>query len=311
MNKRGIALILGFTIIVVLIILSAGIVSSSISERVITQRSNASLKAFWAAEAGVAKSASQLPTVTALSEDDLEQNSTNRLQYDVLEPTLVEGYTDRWMITSTGRYILNQTPIERRVVAIVEIFGLTSAIETTGDLNIGNNVTINGTYEESSSLIFEDVFGMSKDAVKALVDPANYELNPGTNWQPTGGMQNDFVWVDVTGNNKYVISSDWSGSGLLIVDGSGLSGAERVALDISGGTFTGLIWVIGKLSISGNPTITGALFAESGADVENKLTGTATLTFSSSDRDNALALLGLDLDLAGVNILSWQEQAAY
>lgn len=307
MNKRGIALILGFTIIVVLTILGAAIVSRSVSERAITQKSNASTKAFWAAEAGIAKAAAELPNAIAVSDDDVEQNSTNNLQYDVPQPNLVTGYTNRWMIISTGRYILNQTTqdkIERTIRAIVEKTGgansilIENAIETTGELSIKGSVDINpdGSYKEESSLSFEDVFGMSKDEVKALAD--RVYTDPPSNQQPVDGI----TWVDLTGTNKYSISSNWSGSGLLIVNGNGTD----VALEISGSwTFEGVIWVIGKLKISGTPTISGAVFAESGADVENTLRGNATLNFDAEAKDNAFNLITGE---TAVNILSWQEQ---
>lgn len=306
MNKRGVALILGFTVIVVLTILGGAIVSSSISERHFTERFIASTRAFWAAEAGLAKSAAQLPTVEPVSDDNF--SGDDNLEYEVPQPTPVSGYTNRWVINSTGRYILNQTTqdkIERTVTAIVEKPEgpdsniITNAIETTGELEISGNVTINPNeeeyVEEESSLTFESVFGMSKDALKALADRTY--TNPPSNQQPVDGI----TWVDLTGSNKYVISSDWSGSGLLIVNGNG----EDVALAISGSwTFEGVIWVIGKLTISGTPVITGAVFAESGADIENRLSGNATLTFETTTKDSVFDLVTQKL---GANILSWQE----
>lgn len=53
MNKRGMALILGFTVIVVLTVLGLAIISRSISENNITKRFISSTRAFWLAEAGV------------------------------------------------------------------------------------------------------------------------------------------------------------------------------------------------------------------------------------------------------------------
>lgn len=305
MNKRGIALILGFTVIVVLTILGGAIISRSISERVITQKSIASTKAFWAAEAGLAKAAAQLPTTAPVSDNDLEQNGKNDLQYNVPAAVPVVGFTNRWNITSTGKYILNAgAEIQRTVIAIVEKSSgpdselITNAVETTGELKITGSVDINPdeTYaEEESSLTFESVFGLSKDAVKALAD--RVYTDPPSNQQPVNGI----TWVDLTGSNKYVISSNWNGEGLLIVNGNGTD----IALDIAGGwTFEGVVWVIGKLSISGNPTITGAVFAESGADIENKLTGNATLTFNTTTKDSVFGLITQKL---GAKIISWQE----
>ncbi len=54
MNKRGIALIVTFMVIVVLTILSVATISRSVSERFIAQRYAESMQAFWLAEGGLA-----------------------------------------------------------------------------------------------------------------------------------------------------------------------------------------------------------------------------------------------------------------
>jgi len=60
MNKRGIALIVAFMVIVVLTILGTAIVSRSISERFVVQRYAESTQAFWLAEAGVNRALKEL-----------------------------------------------------------------------------------------------------------------------------------------------------------------------------------------------------------------------------------------------------------
>ncbi len=54
MNKRGIALIVAFMVIVVLTILGSAVISKSVSERFIAQRYANSTQAFWLAEGGLA-----------------------------------------------------------------------------------------------------------------------------------------------------------------------------------------------------------------------------------------------------------------
>jgi hypothetical protein len=60
MNKKGIALILGFVIILVLAILSSAIISRSISESNFARRNAEAAQAFWLAEAGVNRALDEL-----------------------------------------------------------------------------------------------------------------------------------------------------------------------------------------------------------------------------------------------------------
>jgi hypothetical protein len=301
LSRRGVALILSFMVIVVLTILGTATFWRSISEKNSSQTSLASKKAFWAAEAGLARMAAQLPNTTAVSDNNF--GGDTKLQYSVPSPTLVAGYSNRWTIISTGTYMLSGEQIPRTITAVAEKPSpnpdlIEKAIETTGSLKITGSVTIEpaDSSKALSELSFIEVFGMSKDLVKTAA--THTYTDPANDQQPVDGI----TWVNVTGSNKYVISSSgWSGSGLLVVNGNG----EDVALSISGGTFQGVIWVIGKLSISGNPTITGAVFAESDADIENKLSGNATLSFSEIVKDNSFGLL---TENAPVNFISWQEQ---
>lgn len=307
MNKRGIALILCYTVIIILAILGAVIVTSSLSENNIAKRALCSTKAFWCAEAGLSAAIEELDDTEPLNA--LLDGDTNIFYNTTTTP--VAGYSNRWTINSVGSCVLARNSgggaletINRAVRATVELpagpnpDALTSAIATTGNLSIRGSVDINpsGSTQTYSTLTFENVFGMSKDLLKSLAD--NVYTNPETNQQPVSGI----TWVDVTGANKYVISSNWTGSGLLIINGNG----EDIALDISGGWhFSGVIWVIGKLSISGTPVITGSVFAESAVDVTQDLTGNATINYNADSAEDAFDLLD-DADLKA-NILSWQE----
>lgn len=306
MNKRGVALILSFTVVVVLTILSAGIIVRSIAENNINKRFIAQTKAFWTAEAGIAAAVSQLPATGPLN--NILDGANNLIYSTTTAP--VAGFSNRWDITSTGSYVLRRDSegavletIDRTIAVVAEKSSgsnpdlLTNAIETTGDLDIKGSVDINppDSTETASGLNFESVFGMTKDELKVLAD--HIYINPSTNQQPVEGI----TWVDLTGTNKYVISSDWSGSGVLIVNGNGTD----IALDIAGAwDFRGVIWVIGRLSISGRPIINGVVFAESSIDVTQTLTGNVTLNFSAEDRDSVFNLITQKI---GINILSWRE----
>lgn len=60
MNRRGVALIISFIVLIILAILGAAILARGISERNITQRYKESIEAFWLAESGVNKALYEL-----------------------------------------------------------------------------------------------------------------------------------------------------------------------------------------------------------------------------------------------------------
>lgn len=306
MNKKSFALILSFMVIILLTILVSAIIFRRISESNISQKYVESNQAFWLAEAGIAQAVRQLPVTGTVNGT---MTVASRQGSYTAAITLLAGYSARYEIISTG----SLGNIQRRIKVIVELPAgpspdlLTVAVETTGGLNITGSVDINpaGSVETSSTLSFGTVFGTTKEAIKATAN--NLYTDPPTNQQPVDGV----TWVDLTGDTvatatKYTISSNWSGSGLLIIDGNRNETTKDIpAVEISGNwNFNGMIWVIGKIKISGTPAITGAIFAESSVDVDSTLTGNATINFNSGDVEDAFDLLN-PLFLA--NILSWQE----
>jgi|GEM_PF-1674938 len=320
MSKKAVALILSLLLTATLISLAAYLFSTTAFEkertRVFVVNSN---RAFWAAEAGAARVIAQWKTqASPVAASDSNFDGNGDLSYSVQvnhtglpQCTDTPPTTNRWRIISTGSW----GEIDRTIEVIAEKpcpvtidpneTLVTYAVESTGDLTIKGSVDINpdGSYKEQSTLDFEEVFNASKEQIKALAD--HLYTNPSENQQPVSGI----TWVDLTGSNKYKISSNWSGSGLLIVNGNG----ENIALDISGGwTFDGVIWVIGQLSVSGTPTLNGAVFAESNVDIDNKLTGNATLNFDTSDRDTAFTLITTKSSEQAVDsepaLVSWKEQ---
>jgi len=60
MNKKGVALIIGCLIVVIAAVLSLVVFSRSVSEKNLTQRAQASARAFWAAEAALETARAQL-----------------------------------------------------------------------------------------------------------------------------------------------------------------------------------------------------------------------------------------------------------
>lgn len=291
MNNRGIILILTYMVITSFLVLfvAGGFVSGSISESFQVKRYLYSTTAYWLAEAGVTEAVKQLPSAGALSGNILVGATSGSYS------TTTQLAGGNYDIISTGTFSGVQRTI--KVTASLPTLGfgnITNAIMTTGDFTIKGSVDINpdGSYATKSQLNFEEVFGASKDVVKSFSD--HLYVNPAANQQPVSGI----TWVDLNGDSPstaitYTISSNWSGSGLLIIDGHRNSSTENIsALEISGSWhFNGVIWVIGKIKISGTPVITGSVFAESAVDVDSTLTGNATLNYSSTGVADAFGLL--------------------
>lgn len=311
MNRRGAALIIAFMVVVVLTTLSSALVMRSVSERSIAQRYVESTQAFWLAEAGVNRALLQLKNnfndLNAIAAVTLGQG-----EYSV-DTIATEGSNRR--VTARGFIPAQAAPRSTRSIsALVQNLPggnpsnpslITYAIETSGTLNITGSADLHpaGSSHAGSTLTFEEVFGMTEEQVKDIALSAqaggtgHVYTNPAANQQPVNGI----TWVELTGGNKYSISSNWSASGLLIVNSNG----NDIALDISGAwQFEGMIWVNGRVKITGTPDIEGGVFARSAIDAQSTVSGNASLTFDSSDVANAFAFLAQP---SSVKILSWRE----
>ena len=159
-----------------------------------------------------------------------------------------------------------------RMTAVPDPTQIEHIIEATGDIDI--NVApptgyVGPTTEENSGTVnFEDVFGLSKHdmrrAAGSIVDPPN---NPEVS---------ETTWFRLESNsNVRITSGAWNGSGILIVEGD---------LTITGGTFNGIIWVDGDLDVSGNAVVNGAVFVEG----EAEFTGTPNFGYNQDEIDDAL-----------------------
>jgi hypothetical protein len=127
---------------------------------------------------------------------------------------------------------------------------------------------------------FEDVFGVTMAQMQGFA--TNKYTNPGNNPVCSG-----ITWVD--GDLKATTSS-WGGSGVLIVNGD---------FEMSGGNFTGVIYVVGTFRMTGNARIDGSILSQSMADVTG-IFGTADIAYNPSAVDQAN-------NVYPFKILTWQE----
>ncbi|MFH0762368.1 MAG: hypothetical protein V1925_00565 [Candidatus Omnitrophota bacterium] len=290
MNRKGVALIFGLLVVMVLSILASSFYFKSINADKLTRRYVESSRAFWLAEAGIAEALSNLPSTSASGEIG---NPSYTYEAQV---TQVAGTTNYYTITSVGSVALQENQSIDRTLSVIIRTGVVdpakfeSAIETTTDLVVKGSVEINpaDSFKENSILDFADLFGVSKAEMKLAATNVYTAENFGP---PVSGI----TWVDVPTGETLTIAGELIGSGVLIINGDAhFSGTVE---------FSGIIYVIGKLTMSGNVTISGSVLAESSATVDTVLTGNVTLNYDTEEIAGAL----IPVQFLNKNIVCWQE----
>lgn len=312
-DKRGFALviILGLVLLLITAAISFMLITSSEIKAVRTQ--GASMRAFYLAEAGLERVRHDLLRHDSNWADNKFYYGDNS-EYDYINlgdnvPDLVNfyplsytstslggGYYNVYLknvdedvdevadddviwVKSTGTYHGKARAIQAKLVSVGG--NVTSAMEAQGAINIQGSAVINGTSQEYTTISFDDIFNMSKSDMENKAD--TYYSTAFNNNEAAG-----ITWISSPGTQSQITTSGWTGNGILIVDGD---------LKITGGTFDGIIWVIGELSVSGNPTINGGIFVESGVTVDTTVTGNATINYDAA-AINAASL---------VSVTSWKE----
>jgi len=273
-SEKGIVLVAVVVFTLIFTLLGFSLLSMANSEIVMARKDINKTKAFYLAEGGLGMAISDLPNTNSLS------GTLGDGEYDVTI-TPVSGFSNRWTIESVGS--VNMATRRIRAVVVVRP-DVTTAMMISGGLVVkGNDADVNGVVGEYTTPCFEDIFGVTKEEMQ---DNATYKYtSPPNNQTPVEKI----TWVNEDNEFK-ITTTDWVGSGIMIVNGD---------LDISGGTFNGVIWVIGELFISGNTVINGSIFVEGGATVDTTITGTAEISFEQLAIGDAFSNLS--------TVLSWQE----
>lgn len=303
-KQRGIALIMALLLIFVLSMLSASFFSGVINENRLVKRFVNSTRALWLAEAGVAEAINNMPS--NVSGSLYGDNNYSYSASTTLWPLSQNVY---YQISSTGSVsVPSYGTISRSLTVITETTPVDPnhfqhAIRTTSDLVVKGSATINGPQEEFASLNFTDLFQHSKAEMESFA--TNPYVDPPVNVTPVEGI----TWVNISPGQEFRITSDtWRGG--CGADGDCAATADNGAIlvvegdaQITGGTYYGIIYVIGKLRMSGNPVINGTILAESSTEIDTLLTGNVTINYDSSDITNALS----PLQFVAPAVVSWKE----
>jgi len=189
-----------------------------------------------------------------------------------------------------GHQVYHDCEIEITTTTKIDI---TSAISSSGTITVSGSADVNGEIVENGCPEFEDVFGTTKDALKNNAN--NYYVDPANNVTPIENV----TWAEcIVQTGFHITDNNYVGNGILVVNGD---------FTMTGGTFNGIIWVVGNLVISGNPTINGAIFVESdieiAGDAEVTLTGNCEVNFTEGAVGDAILTLPTALSF---NILKWR-----
>jgi hypothetical protein len=301
-RKKGIVLVIVLGLILLFVIAAGSFMLMSSTEIRMVRMQSDSTRALYLAEAGLEHVRVQLDQDwsdhTSLSNITLGEGtySVNISEYESDGTT--ELPADELRVESTGNVNEASRTIEIMLKSLVGTgsggANVDSPIETEGTLTILGSADINpeGGEEENVDLSFETIFGITKEDMEEIAQnnfPNTYYTTVFHNETATG-----LTWIDTPGIESQITTVGWTGDGILVIEGD---------MQITGGTFDGVIWVIGALLVSGNPTINGGIFVESGITVDTTVTGNATINFSASAVGDAFSYL---TQLPPV-IESWQE----
>lgn len=286
-KRRGailVAALLGVTLVSGLI---AGLYMKAVGEKQLALRHANTIKAFWLAEAGIAK---------VVGSSGLSSTGTISLNGGTYSAVVTAIDAEYYRVTSTGTMAAPDFTVTKTIEATIRT-GLVDATKFKYGLESTTNIDFKGSsyiidpsdsWKEFSILDFADLFGVSKADMKA------YATHVYTDFDIDTANINGITWVDVT-SSQLKLTSNWTGSGILIINGD---------CDLAGTpVFDGIIYVIGRLDMSGTITLTGAVLAESSTTVDTELSGNVTINYDPSVIADALT----GVSFITKEVVAWKE----
>lgn len=329
MNKKGIALIITFAIIMVLTILGSAIISRSISENNIAKRYTETTQAFWLSEAGINRALYELRNNYSLGSIAPTQSGSGGYQV-----TISQSGQNR-IVTSTGYLPFSgQARASRTVEAVmsksippnfydnaiysageVDLNGNSYSI--TGNIRyadeIDNTGNVNGTITQDASISplarfdFQQLRALSSGQQNVYVMSGNQLVNeatgqedfPGSFWYSPGVPNIVYIEGDLQLNGNI---GTIGGFFVVVGDVINNAGATYDATVNGNGQIEGAIYTRGEFRINGgggNLNINGGVWAGE----EARLNGNAHVSYNQSYM-NAIGNLNLNAD---VQITSWRD----
>ncbi|MEA2103820.1 MAG: hypothetical protein U9P79_04160 [Candidatus Cloacimonadota bacterium] len=162
---------------------------------------------------------------------------------------------------------------------------ITAAIVSGGSIEVKAHALIDGSVVEDSTFNFEEILGMTQEEVIAEAQSNNSFISYPANNEP---MPDSLTWMD--GNLK--IQSQWTGNGILIVNGDLTSTAQV--------EFNGILIVFGTLTIGAHSNISGSIFVVG----DTSAGAHATISFDADSIEDAFNNLPVSVNY---EILEWSE----
>lgn len=277
-------------------------------------------QAFYLAEGGVEHARVKLGDNWDLASIDETPLGAGTYIVDIYETDIEDAPLDpdndsKRRIRSTGivkkvsqivQVIVKKPPSDAEVIAPLESGGI---VEITGDATIIGNpdsgvavIAKGETVPKAAAIVtgeiinkdpssfendfwpyddyFEQIFKMSREDVKNLAKKGDNKYYPAPPTKKEDLQMQAITWIDDPNQEGFQITYDgWEGQGLLVMNGD---------MKMTGGTFNGVIWVTGGLTIPGNTLINGAVFVEGKTEIQKTAIGTMDLIYNSDAVDQAL-----------------------
>lgn len=302
-KEQGSAMILAIVVIFIIFIIGSSIIFLSENETRKTVRSNKENAALYIADGGMEKALWEINRTSGYAG---EANIVLGNGHYTVTVTTPVGQPDQREIISTGQIGSSRRKIKVLCERLPGGITVNSALACGGNVNMGGNASIagasltgilvpvgcavstsggasvSGTPATGNAPFpsFEDIFGLTMVQMQGFA--TTKYTNPGNNPVCTG-----ITWID--GDLKASTSS-WHGTGILIVNGD---------FEMSGGDFTGVIYVVDTFRMTGNARIEGSILSQSMADVTG-IFGTADIAYSPAAVEQAN-------EVYPFKIITWQE----
>jgi len=301
MNNKGVILIFTLIVLLVLSVILGGFFVATVNNSIWTRKYIERMRAFWLAEAGIAKAMDVLHNVNETVEgygdydvtvgelpsiNTIVNNTTVTYYFYNITSTGYAGSSSRQLNTIVRRTIEKNTnsnffPYSLESTVDIEVKG---SVDITGDNGCtscsGNSCSCLAPQccKENSFLNFPALFGVNKVDLEAYAETTGKKYTPSTLPDEVSGL----VWVegDLNIASNQNLSTKAGETAILIVEGNA---------HFSGNiNFNGIIYVIGELTITGTVKINGSVLAESKAHTDTDIKGNVALNRNETIIQNAL-----------------------